>query len=386
MSSKSRLFVILSTGFALFSMFFGSGNLVFPLQIGRESGGYLLSAALGLFLTGVLVPAFGTFTIVVFEGSSRDFFQAMGCRAEKWFPLLALSLMGPFGVLARCLTVAQGSFDAVFPGLSPMLFTLGACVVIFILSVGQRRIVTFIGAVLSPLLLLSLVSIVFQGMREAPLLGDEMYQFNYESFKQGFLQGYQLMDLLAAFFFSAFVIRCIEKEASAVGSCRFSLFAWAALTGMGLLGMVYATLVVLGGAYHTVLEGVNPEQLLGAIATEVLGPEAGLVVCLCVILTCLTTGIVLAKLFADYLQKELFQEKLGAHVAMFLTLLVAFSVSQLEFSGIAAFIGPALVLLYPALMVMALHLVLVKWGMMRRQPWLFPTVSLLSICLQWGGL
>ncbi|MBA2728840.1 MAG: branched-chain amino acid transport system II carrier protein, partial [Parachlamydiaceae bacterium] len=37
-----------TTGFALFSMFFGSGNLVFPITVGQESQGHYLLAALGI--------------------------------------------------------------------------------------------------------------------------------------------------------------------------------------------------------------------------------------------------------------------------------------------------------------------------------------------------
>src|SRR5262245_8338583 len=106
---KNKLLII-STGFALFSMFFGSGNLVFPLVVGKESGGHYLLATLGIFLTGVVVPFLGVIAMMLYKGDNQKFFGSMGKPATFWFPLIALSLMGPFGVLARCITVAHGSF------------------------------------------------------------------------------------------------------------------------------------------------------------------------------------------------------------------------------------------------------------------------------------
>ena len=47
---------ILITGFALFAVFFGSGNLIFPPQVGLLSGQYVPAAMAGLALTGILFP------------------------------------------------------------------------------------------------------------------------------------------------------------------------------------------------------------------------------------------------------------------------------------------------------------------------------------------
>ncbi|EKE08422.1 MAG: hypothetical protein ACD_17C00172G0001, partial [uncultured bacterium] len=95
---KNRL--VISTGLALFSMFFGSGNLVFPLVVGKTSQGHFNLGALGIFLTGVLVPFLGVLAMCLFNGCTKTFFGRMGRPAVFWFPLIALSLMGPFGVLA----------------------------------------------------------------------------------------------------------------------------------------------------------------------------------------------------------------------------------------------------------------------------------------------
>ena len=40
-------------GFTLFAMFFGAGNLIFPTQLGLESGHFFWPAILAFALTGI---------------------------------------------------------------------------------------------------------------------------------------------------------------------------------------------------------------------------------------------------------------------------------------------------------------------------------------------
>src|SRR5262249_40180536 len=142
-------FLILSTGFALFSMFFGSGNLVFPIVVGTQSDGHYLMAALGILLTGVLVPFLGVLGMMLYQGETRSFFSCMGKLGTFWFPLFALALMGPFGVMARCLTVAHGGLQLMFPNLALPMASLAMCVVIYMLTVNKSRIVPVLGNLLT---------------------------------------------------------------------------------------------------------------------------------------------------------------------------------------------------------------------------------------------
>ena len=60
--------LIATYGFAIFTMFFGSGNLVFPLSIGYYSANSWLLGFLGLLLTGVVLPFLGLFVIKLHKG------------------------------------------------------------------------------------------------------------------------------------------------------------------------------------------------------------------------------------------------------------------------------------------------------------------------------
>lgn len=346
-----KKWLVMSTGFALFSMFFGSGNLVFPITVGKESAGHYAFSALGIILTGVVVPFLGVFGMMLYKGSLQNFFSFFGKKGTFLFSFLALALMGPFGVLARCLTVAHGALMLVFPSVSLPVTSALLCLAIYLLVVNKNRVLTLLGMVLTPFLLLSIAAIAFFGLN-AGLVSQVSVPpatdlNSFMAFKNGFFQGYQTMDLLAAFFFSQFVINQLHSDRDEA-SAR-TVFARAALIGAGILSAVYFVLVLLGWIYAELLATTAPQEMLGAIALASLGRFAAPCVCVAVVFACLTTAMVLASLFAEFLRSDVSQGKLGNTAALVITLAIGFSVSTLEFAGIARFLGPILEAVYPAL-------------------------------------
>ena len=67
-----------STGIAIFSMFFGSGNVVFPLLLGQITGEKISWALIGLAITAVGAPLLGLLGSVLFEGDCKKFFYRIG--------------------------------------------------------------------------------------------------------------------------------------------------------------------------------------------------------------------------------------------------------------------------------------------------------------------
>ena len=347
-------FLVSSTGFAMFSMFFGSGNLVFPLAIGNAVQGQYIWAMVGLLLTGVFVPFLGLKAIVLFDGSYEKFFARLGKYAPLILPLLMLSIMGPFGVIPRCITVAHGSFLLLFPETSLLSFSIVMSIVIFFMTHNESQVVSLLGIILTPVLLLSLIAIVFFGIKDGSVqhLGEWSPS---DSFSEGFLKGYQTMDLLASFFFASVVIHHMKNKLKAYHMPvkkeeKLSLFAM--ILGAGLLAVIYTAFVYLGAAYTDVLDPRLPEQALGVIAAHTLGPYAAPILCTAVILACLTTAVVLTLVFAEFLQEKITLNKLNFSWAVILTLIASVLVSTLKFKGIAAFIGPILEIIYPGLILM----------------------------------
>ena len=342
-------------------MFFGSGNLVFPLLVGKISEGHFGLAAIGILITGVLVPFLGILAMLLFNGNSNEFFNRLGKPATFWFPLVALSLMGPFGVLARCITVAHGAFRLFIAETPLWLFSIISCGIIFALAIRKNRIVPVLGTMLTPLLLLALCALAWFGIGGNPFPTTSSVSA-WSSLKEGLLQGYQTMDLLAAFFFSSFVIRHL-REGTNQSQPSLSIFLKSGLLGAGLLAAVYIGLVILGATYAPSLASVPPEEMLSFIAQKALGVWAAPVVCTAIILACFTTGVVLASLFADFFRKEVMKEKASSAVALTVTLVIAFFTSTLEFSGIAKVLNPIMGIIYPALITLTiLNIGFKLWG------------------------
>jgi branched-chain amino acid:cation transporter, LIVCS family len=375
-----KLLLIISTGFALFSMFFGSGNLVFPISAGMESQGHCFLASIGFLLTGVIVPFLGVLGMMLFKGDLLHFFSCFGKKGTFIFSLIALSLMGPFGVLARCLTVAHGALTMILPHISLPVTSFLLCLIIFLLTVRKNKIVTILGSILTPFLLVSIGAIAVFGLKNSALPTASALG-SWISFKNGFFQGYQTMDLLAAFFFSGFIIKYLNDRFSSHFDERgkLKIFAKSALVGASILSLVYVSLVVLGWIYHAQLSAIPPQELLGAIALQSLGALAAPCVCLAVIFACLTTAIVLTSLFAEFLRTEVMRSKIGQAPAILATLAIGFLVSTLEFAGIARFLGPVLETIYPALIALTVVNICNKlWGI-RASHWPFTLTILVKL-------
>ena len=354
MKTNSAVF---STGLAMFAMFFGSGNLVFPLLVGQLSEGHTVLSSIGILLTGVLVPFLGILAMLLFDGDTGKLFSRLGKPATFWFSLFALAIMGPFSVLARCITVAHGSYKLLFPATPLWVFSLCACSILFLLTIRKNRIVPMLGTILTPLLLLSLTAIAIFGLSSMPT-PPVLENGAWEGFKTGIFKGYQTMDLLAAFFFSTFVINHLRQNNRT--EAPLSAFFKSSLIGAGLLSAIYVILVLLGARYAMNLQGVPAQEMLGQIAHYALGPYAAPIVCSAVILACITTAIVLTSLFSDFLRKEVAKDRIPPSLAILTTLTIGFFISTLEFSGIMSFIGPILEVIYPALIVMTLFSIAYK--------------------------
>jgi branched-chain amino acid:cation transporter, LIVCS family len=347
--SVSRVF---STGLAMFSMFFGAGNVVFPLVVGQMSGDQTPFALLGLLLTAVGVPFLGLIAILLFQGNYQQFFARSGKIPGFLLTTTIMLLIGPFGGLPRCIALSYSTLQLSFPQMSFALFSFVSCLVIFFCAYKKSRMLNLLGYGLTPLLLVSLVLIVLMGVWTGESSVPSTITAT-QSFWHGFMEGYNTMDLLAAFFFSAIVYNTLKQESGSSSPKHerqlFILSLKASCVGGALLSMVYAGFSVVAACHASSLSMVNQGELLGALTLKILGPYAGFVASATIALACLTTAIALAAVFAEFLQKVLFCNKLTYFQALILTLSVGFLVSLLEFTGIVKLLAPFLQIAYPAL-------------------------------------
>ena len=349
-SPSPKRWVFLTAGFAMFSMFFGSGNLVFPLNIGFGTLDHFSFAAIGLLITGTLVPFLGLLTMIFMDGNANRFFAKLGKIPGFLLPLFMLAILGPFGVCARCILVSYGSLELVFPSLSFSVFSISFALVSALLTLNRKRIVRILARYLTPFLLLGIIMILMVGIFYAPHPGPSLVTTR-GAFHIGLHQGYQTMDLLAAFFFSITIVEYLRAhmgKGAPVGEVAREAIK-ASGVGITLLALVYLGFVSLGAAYADVLQGVSPESMLIHIAQNTLGNIALPVVALTITTACLTTLIALAGLFADFCHKEMLREKIPRSVCVIITYALCSLVSFLGFEHLARLMGTLLEVIYPAL-------------------------------------
>jgi LIVCS family branched-chain amino acid:cation transporter len=345
-----------SNGFAMFAMFFGAGNVIFPLIVGGALGGDVYYALIGLLLTAVLMPFSGLLAITLFEGDYLSFFQRIGKWPGLLMSFIVIAVLGPFGAIPRCVSLTYASLKFYIPEVSLIPFTLAACIFIFFCSFKKQSIIDLLGFIFTPILLLFLGIIVVKGLFFSP--HGELFVAPLENrpFLYGLKGGYNTMDLMAALFFSSIICARLRKdtEDQKIFLKNFSL---AALLGAFLLGAVYIGFGLVASFYSSVLQGVPSDQLLSSIGALILGPYAGFIVCMAVLLSSLTTAIALATVSAEFLQNIFsFRYITALIIVLFITGLI----TMLEFSGIVRMLGPFLEICYPALIVLSLCNILHK--------------------------
>lgn len=349
-----EVFAVIMGGFAVFAMFFGAGNLVFPLLAGKIANSIFLSAFAGLSLTGILVPLLGLVGILLYNGSYQDFFERFGKVTAFILILFMLLLMGPFGALPRCITVAFGSFSTIDPTFPLSGFSLIISGIAFLLCMNENQVVPLLGALLAPAKILSVGFILLFGLLFATA-PQHSFMPHHEAFQEGAFKGYQMMDLIAAFFFATVIARHFKLKFSSNDENQnhsFNLSLYAIFLGSTLLLIVYFALVYLGATFSEELGKNAPEQFLSVIAYLTLGNFGGRVVTVAIILSCLTTIVALTTVFTDFLYEQIFKKRLQRTACLGLTIFGTFLMSNLGFSGIMAFLSPILFYLYPLLILL----------------------------------
>lgn len=337
-------------GFSIFAMFFGSGNLVFPMQIGSQCSNLWHIGFLGLLFSGIIIPFAGVFAIKRYHGSYNQFFKELGFGAHIIIPLILLSLLGSFGVVPRCITVAFGGFH-VFESQIPLwIFSVCFSLVCFLVGLKNNRMLSVIGKFMTPIKLATLALIIIVGVFTAPKLAPIAYT-QANAFELGLVQGYQTMDLIAGFFFASLIFKHIEQQCGPEVSPKeiFWLSAKASLIGASVIALAYGGLVYLGASYVNVINNVPSTEMLPTLTKYLLGDYSTIVIALTMGFSCLATATALNNLYADFLhnvlklKQELFPWVLGV------TSIVSFALSLLDFQGISAFLVPILAVIYPGL-------------------------------------
>lgn len=155
-------------GSMLFGLFFGAGNIIFPLMLGQQAGNQYIPAAIGFIITAVGLPLLGVNALGTTKNENLyDLASHINPLFGKIFTLILYFTIGPLFAIPR---LATTSFEVGVKPLinsgSEILFLLGFSALFFLFvwyfSLKPGEIIDIIGKYINPsfLLLIGILIIV----------------------------------------------------------------------------------------------------------------------------------------------------------------------------------------------------------------------------------
>lgn len=346
---------VLLTGFALFAMLFGAGNLIFPPVVGYTVGNEWASAAAGFFITGIGFPLLAIIS-AAFAGDKLDnFAEKVSPKFSKIFNIILILAIGPLLALPR--TGATAFEMAIAPHLTgnthmiKYSFLIIYFIISLIFSLKSNKVIDRVGKILTPILLVVLTIIIYKGISDP--LGAPVASTVKDSFRYGFLNGYQTMDTLGAVVFSGIILKAIRQGRALTKKQELSFLTKSSLIALFALTLVYGGLLFIGATSSGILANNGTTKLLSDIIFKLLGKAGIVFLGICVAGACLTTAVGLTATVADYFSSLL---KVSYEKIAVLTTIVSFIFASFGVDIIIKVSAPVLVFLYPiAIVLIALN-------------------------------
>ncbi|WP_228236752.1 branched-chain amino acid transport system II carrier protein [Allomuricauda sp. M10] len=339
------------TSFALFSLFFGAGNLILPPLLGFKAGNLWWLVTLGFCISGVVVPLLGIFAHAKLQGTMFDF-------AKKVSPLFSLAYC--YVVYVICIALPSPRTASVTHEMAiqpfwdtPYLLTSFVYfLLVFLFVINRSKVLDLLGKLLTPgiliILLLMIATAVFT------------MDFDFTSseiknpFSHGILEGYQTFDAIAAIVVGAVIIISInlkEKEASFEEKRKLIRKAgfWA---GAGLFS-VYAGLILTGALFSDQFDGdISRTSLLSELSIKILGGSGSILLSILVSLACFTTAVGVITGTADFIKGRFNNSDLAYKITALVSCVLGVLMGQFNVDYIIAVAIPSLMFIYPITIVL----------------------------------
>lgn len=338
---------VITTGFALFAMLFGAGNLIFPPTLGYGLGHSWAIAGIAFILTGVGIPLVGLIAAANTGRGLNSFGEKVSPIFAKIYAIALILSIGPLLALPRTGATAYEVtfFHAGFvtPILKYVYLGVYFAIALFF-SIKPSEAVDKIGKILTPILLVVLLIILVKGafFNNLPVV-DKAVEL---PFKTGFIEGYQTLDALATIAFSAIILNAIKNGRELTRKQELSFLLKVGFIAAIFLAIVYAGLTYIGATFGNIelVVGAERTDLLVKMTTALLGKVGYIILGICVAGACLTTAIGLIVTVATYFSEtfNLSYQKLAIY-----TTLVGFLFAIMGVNQIVKVSVPVLIFLYP---------------------------------------
>ena len=349
--SRKKIIDIIICGFALFAIFFGAGNLIFPPYLGVISGNNWGIANIAFLLSDPLLPILGVIVTALLGGQATD----LGKRVSKHFSIIigaiSIILIGPLFAVPRTGATTHEIFVQSFVPSAPQWITsLIFFGLTLYIAIHSHTVIDAIGKYLTPILLFILL-LVFIAAVVQPNAG---FQTTTSTglFSQSFKEGYQTMDALGAALMAGVVISDLTRRGYTEKKEQHQMMFGVGIVSFVLLALVYSSLTYAGATVSTVYDSTiqRPALLIGLIE-QLLGSFGKVAMGIAVSFACLTTSVGLITTCGHYFS-TLTNGKLEYKKIVVVSVVISFLLSLLGVDALLQLAVPVLSAIYP--MVIAL--------------------------------
>lgn len=345
--------VVAVIAFALFSLFFGAGNLILPPLLGFKSGNLWWLVALGFCLSAVLIPVLGILAHAKLQGTMFDFAKKVSPAFSLAYCYLvyAISITLPS---PRTASVAHEMAIAPLWNSSSLLTSLLYFGLVYVFVINRSKILDLVGKLLTPGILILLLLII----------GATIFTMDFafgipqlkNPFSAGILEGYQTFDAIGAIVVGGVIIISINlKNVTTSYEVKKNLIRKAGwLAGLGLF-LVYTGLILSGSLFHDSFEvDISRTALLSGVSLKTLGSTANFVLSILVSLACFTTAVGIVTGTADFIKGRFNDSQRAYTLTAIIGCVLGVLMGQFNVGYIIAVALPALMFIYPITIVLIL--------------------------------
>lgn len=359
------------TGLLLFGIFFGAGNLIFPPSLGVQSGPNFWPAIGGFVLSGVGIAVL---TLVIGTLNPKGYIHEISQKIAPWFAivyLVALYLsIGPFFAIPRTATVAyEVGISPLLPkdmtGLGLIVFTTIYFVAAYLISLNPSKLLDRIGRILTPVFAILIIILIILG---AFKYGSEATQqasaaYSISAFGQGFLEGYNTLDALAAVAFSVIAVTTLNQLGFKNKKEYISTIWVVGLIVALAFSAMYIGLGFLGNHFPVpadVIAKGNPGVYVLSQATQaIFGSTAQIFLAIMVTMTCFTTTVGLIVSTGEFFNNTFPKVSYKTYATIFT--LIGYAIANLGLNAIIQYSVPVLQILYPVTIVIVMIVIVNKF-------------------------
>lgn len=360
LSKKELLFV----GLTLFSMFFGAGNLIFPPFLGEQAGSHAWIALIGFIVSAVGLPILGVIAVAK-AGGLKSLAGRVHPLFAFIFTLLIYLSIGPCLAIPR---TASTSFEmAIVPFVGndgawiQVLYSLLFFGIALYMALKPEKLTDRLGKVLCPILL-TLILVVFIGsfFADSFQYGEAIGVYKDIPLVQGFLDGYQTMDTIAALNFGIIIALNIQGKGLKDKKMVVSSTIKAGVIAGICLTIIYSILLHIGAMSGGML-GLhqNGAQTLNEFVSHLFGNVGMAILGAIFFIACLNTCIGLICCCSEYFYTIV--PKVSYKLWALLFAFVSMIISNVGLDIILKISIPVLNFLYPLSIVLIALAFLDKW-------------------------